>query len=140
MQNTLGHFPYFVLNVHALMWQNYTLCQSSRIDKYFIPSLQAMLGPNMNAIFATQFYLSTLHKGSGGVLLHEKCPNNSAPDCGLPVSIVNFCEHFPPFTCSSFHYLATIIAYTCRQGAVVLLSLVHFLHTWSHPGGKSLQK
>ncbi len=81
MRNTLGHFLYFVLNARALrhMWQYYTLCQSSRIAKYFIPS---DLGLIMSAIFATKFYLSILRKGSGGrCCMHEKCPNNFAPDC-----------------------------------------------------------
>ncbi len=82
----LGTLPLFSIIkctcTEAYVAKYNTFCQSSRIAKYIIPfpSLQAMLGPMVSAIFATQFYFSTSCKGNRESCCMKSDPTIFAPD------------------------------------------------------------
>ena len=97
MRNTLGHFPYFLLNAHAPR-----ACTTAYVAEHipcvkvqgwiFFPSpaLQAMLGPIASVIFCNTILLSTLHKGSA-----ECCCMKSVPTFLHWIMGVKTDRHYP---------------------------------------------
>ncbi len=80
-ENTLRHFPYFLLNAGAYVTEYipYGMFKDSEIF-HLLPLPPSNVWANCECnLFATQFYLST---GELEVLLHgNKCPKIFTPDC-----------------------------------------------------------
>ena len=85
VRNTLGHFPYFVLNAHALrhMRQNIYLVWKFKDSWTFhpLPLPPSNVGANGERNLLQDIFISQHCVRGAGSAVAWKCPNNFAPDC-----------------------------------------------------------